>query len=222
MRLVAVVIAPIAAAILLGAQPLAALLFNYGAASAAQAQNLAFVIQIFMAGLLPFTLYYVLQRGWYADEDTRTPFFFAVLMNGTLVVLAVVLFARAGPGAHQVEALAMAYSLAALLTFVVAWPVLRRSYGYLGSGVTAWTLTRVVVAVLVAMILTSVLPFFNIFQVGDSKVTALADLVAASLGVVVIYLGLTWLMRVGEVSELLGWAGGAMGRLLRRTGQSGR
>lgn len=218
MRLVTVVIAPIAAAILLGAQPLAALLFNYGAASAEQAQNLAFVIQIFMMGLLPFTLYYVLQRGWYADEDTRTPFFFAVVMNGVLVVLALVLFSRAGPGAPQVEALATAYSLAALVTFLLAWPTLRRSYGYLGSGLTAWTIVRVLVAVAVAMLVTSVIPLFNTFQVGSGKVTALTDLVTASVGVVVIYLLMSLLMRVGEVSELLGWIGGAARRLVRRGG----
>lgn len=218
MRLVAVVIAPIAAAILLGAQPLAALLFNYGAASAEQAQNLAFVIQIFMMGLLPFTLYYVLQRGWYADEDTRTPFFFAVIMNVVLVVLALVLFSRAGPGAPQVEALATAYSLAALVTFVVAWPTLRRSYGYLGSGRTGWTLVRVVAAVVVAMVITSLIPFFTTFQIGSGKVTALVDLVSASVGVVVIYLVMSLLLRVGEVSELLGWAGGAARRLVRRGG----
>ena len=218
MRLVAVVIAPIAAAILLGAQPLAALLFNYGAASAEQAQNLAFVIQIFMMGLLPFTLYYVLQRGWYADEDTRTPFFFAVIMNVVLVVLALVLFSRAGPGAPQVEALATAYSLAALVTFGVAWPTLRRSYGYLGSGRTGWTLVRVVAAVVVAMVITSLIPFFNTFRIGSGKVTALVDLVSASVGVVVIYLVMSLLLRVGEVSELLGWAGGAARRLVRRGG----
>lgn len=218
MRLVAVVITPIAAAILLGAQPLAALLFNYGAASAAQAQNLAFVIQIFMLGLLPFTLYYVLQRGWYADEDTRTPFLFAVVMNGVLVVLALLLFSRAGPGAPQVEALAKAYSLAALVTFVTAWPTLRRSYGYLGSGLTAWTLARVVAAVMVAMLVTSALPSFNTFQSGSGKATALADLISASVGVAVIYVLLTWLLRVTEVSELLGWASGAARRLVRRGG----
>ena len=40
MRLVALVIAPLALGLALGAQPLSALLFNYGAASAEQASQL--------------------------------------------------------------------------------------------------------------------------------------------------------------------------------------
>lgn len=212
MRLTAAVIAPLAGALVLGAQPVAALLFNYGAASAAQAAQLATVIAIFMIGLLPFTLYYVLQRGWYACEDTRTPFLFAVLMNVCFVGLALVLFTHADPGGPQVQALAVAYSLANLVTFAVAWPALRRTLGFLDSGRTAFALLRIVIAVVAAMALTALVPVLNVFQPGDTKVTALVDLTIGSAVVLAGYTILTWVLRVAEVRELLSWVGGVVRR----------
>jgi len=212
MRLTAAAIAPLAGALLLGAQPLAALLFNYGAGSAEQAAQLASVISIFMVGLLPFTLYYVLQRGWYACEDTRTPFLFAVLMNVCFVALALFLFPRAEPGGPQVQALALAYSVANIITFAVAWPALRNTLGFLDSGRTALALLRIVPAVVIAMALTTWVPLFNVFEPGDSKMTALVDLIVGSAVVVLGYLVLTWALRVAEVRELLSWVGGVARR----------
>ncbi len=216
MRLVALVIAPLALALAVASQPLAAVLFNYGAASAEQASQLGTVIQIFMVGLLPFTLFYVLQRGWYANEDTRTPFFFSILMNAILVVLAVMLFDQAAAGAPQVNALAAAYSVASLVTFLVAWPVLRRSYGFLDSGATAWALVRIGIAVAVALVLAVVVPRFLVgdFVLGDSKVSALVNIVVISMVVTVGYGVTAWLLRIAEMRELTAWVGGALRRLL--------
>lgn len=219
MRLVAVVIAPLALALALGAQPLAALLFNYGAASAEQASQLGIVISIFMTGLLPFTLYYVLQRGWYANEDTRTPFFFAVLMNVVLVAVAIPLFGMAGPGAPQVNALATAYALACLVTFVVAWPTLHRSYGFLDSRRTISALLRVTVAAVVTVVLGGFLLAWALgpFEVGSGKLTALLRLAAVSLTVFAAFGVTAWLLRIPEMRELTQWLTGAVKRLLRRT-----
>jgi putative peptidoglycan lipid II flippase len=195
---------------------LAAVLFNYGAASAEQASQLGVVIQIFMVGLLPFTLFYVLQRGWYANEDTRTPFFFSILMNGVLVVLAVLLFQQAGAGAPQVNALAAAYSIASLVTFVVSWPVLRRSYGFLDSRTTLWALLRIAVATVVALAAGLVVPRYagGDFALGDSKLTALISIVVISFVVAVAYGVTAWLLRISEMRELSGWVTGAARRVL--------
>lgn len=219
MRLVALVIAPLATALTLGSQPLSNLLFNYGAASAEQASQLGTVIAIFMLGLLPFTLYYVLQRGWYANEDTRTPFLFSVLMNGVLVALAIPLFYRASPGPAQVSALAVAYSMACLVTFLVAWPTLRRSYGFLDSRATLWALARIAIAVLGAIAVVLLVDRFvtGPFPLGAGKFDALVNLIITSAVVGVVYAMLAWLLRIREMHELTGWVTGALGRL-RRSG----
>ena len=217
MRLVMTVVAPVAIALFLAAEPLAALLFNYGATNAAQAQQLGIVISIFMLGLPAFTLYYVLQRGWYAREDTRTPFFFAILMNGVLVGLALAMFPAAAPGGPQVNVLAAAYALASIVTLLVAWPVLSRSYGGIDSRHTIAVFLRLALAAAVAMVaaVLSVAVTGTQFLLGDSKLDALVDLGLTSIVVLIVFVAVTWLLRVPEMREVLGWAGGAISRIRR-------
>jgi len=130
--------------------------------------------------------------------------------------LAVMLFDQAAAGAPQVNALAAAYSVASLVTFLVAWPVLRRSYGFLDSGATAWALVRIGIAVAVALVLAVVVPRFLVgdFVLGDSKVSALVSIVVISMVVTVGYGVTAWLLRIAEMRELTAWVGGALRRLL--------
>lgn len=223
MRLVMTVITPIAAALFLTAEPLAALLFNYGAATAAQAQQLGIVISIFMLGLPAFTLYYVLQRGWYAKEDTRTPFLFAVMTNVLIVCLALLWFSMASPGAAQVNMLALAYSCANVVTLLVAWPVLRRSYGTLDSRHTVSAMLRLALAgalALAAAVLTSILLGLQ-FEVGEPKTAALLELIVTSAVVLVVFVGAARLLRVEEMKEMLGSATGVVRRVTGRTSRRG-
>lgn len=210
MRLVAVIIMPFALVILVGSDPLSALLFNYGAASAEQASQLGVIISIFMLGLLPFTLYHVLQRGWYAMENTKTPFLFAVLMNSVFVVLALLLFnAAPTPGAVQVNALAFAYSIANWVLFLVAWPALKLDYGFLDARATLWALVRIGVAALVAVLFNTLVHFtvlstvLPVFTLGDSKLYAFVDLAVIAAIIVVTYVVAVRLLRVPEAVEIL-------------------
>ncbi len=112
MRSVAALIAPIAAILMVNGAALAILLFGYGAATPAQAGLMGVIVSVFMLGLLPFTLFYVLLRGYYALEDTRTPFWITVGFSILLLALAYPLFAIAPrAGGQQVAAMALAYSL---------------------------------------------------------------------------------------------------------------
>lgn len=207
MRLAAVVITPVALVLMFAAQPLSAVLFRYGATQAAAANELGVVIAAFMLGLLPFTLYYVLQRGWYAAEDTRTPFLLALFTNGVFIVAAVSLFRAAGSGGPQVTMLAVAYSASNWLTFLVAWPMLRRSYGSLDSRRTFAVLARITVAAVVAIALNVLvhLTVFPFYEVQDSKWRALLDLVITGSVISAGYGICSWLLRVAEIRELSRW-----------------
>jgi len=215
MRLVATVITPLGLGLFVGSQSLAELLFRYGSLTTEMASQIGSVIAIFMLGLLPFTLYFVLQRGWYAREDTRSPFFFALLTNGALVVLALFLFARASPGATQVNALALAYVIAVWLTFVVAWPVLARAYESLDSKNTISALLRIAVAAVLCLAAVWVLTYFVpslSFQPGQSRGKALVDLIATSLLISVVFVVAAWMLRIAEMRELTSWVSRAVTR----------
>jgi putative peptidoglycan lipid II flippase len=207
MRLVATLISPIALALLLTSGPLSAVLFNYGVASREQASQLGVVIAAFMLGLLPFTLYYVLQRGWYAMENTRTPFLFAVFMNVVFVVLMLAFYNLASPGAPQVTALALAYSVANWLMFLAAWPAIRRSYGFVDGRATAWTLVRVGIAGVLAVLANSLIHLAGLpsFTIDESKLVALFDIFTTSLIVFVVFVAAAWLLRITELRDLVKW-----------------
>ncbi len=215
MRLVATVITPLALALLVSAQAMAELLFRYGSLTTAMASSIADVVSIFMLGLLPFTLYFILQRGWYARENTRSPFLFALIMNGSLIALALALFPLAPVGADQVNALALAYVIACWITFVIAWPVLARAYGTLDTRHTLWTFVRIAVAGgcawLAVRLLEVVAPVLD-YASGNSRGQAVVSLSSLCLTVLVVFAAVAWLLRVQEMRELTRRARGALRR----------
>ena len=152
MRTVAVLIAPIAAILMVNGAAVAVLLFGYGAATPAQAGLMGLIVSVFMLGLLPFTLFYVLLRGYYALEDTRTPFWITVGFSVLLLALAYPLFAIAPrAGGQQVAAIALAYSLSYWAGFLLAWWLLARRLGSMESARTAWVIVRTFLAAAIAV-----------------------------------------------------------------------
>ena len=67
---------------------IAQLLFAHGAADAAATLPLGRMLQAFALGLIPFSAQYLLLRGFYAFDDTRTPFRMALWIGGINIALA--------------------------------------------------------------------------------------------------------------------------------------
>ncbi|MDR6980271.1 peptidoglycan biosynthesis protein MviN/MurJ (putative lipid II flippase) [Streptomyces sp. 3330] len=88
LRVSGAVIVPAAFLFLALGPRIATLLFAHGAADAASAQPLGHMLQAFGLGLIPFSAQYLLPRGFYAFEDTRTPFFMALWIAAVNIALA--------------------------------------------------------------------------------------------------------------------------------------
>ncbi|MGW3465081.1 murein biosynthesis integral membrane protein MurJ, partial [Streptomyces olivaceoviridis] len=88
LRISGVVIVPAAFLFLALGPQISSLLFAHGAADAASARPLGYMLQAFGLGLIPFSAQYLLLRGFYAFEDTRTPFFMAAWIAGVNIALA--------------------------------------------------------------------------------------------------------------------------------------
>jgi putative peptidoglycan lipid II flippase len=208
MRTVAVLIAPIAAILMVNAVSVAILLFGYGAATPEQAGLMGLIVSVFMLGLLPFTLFYVLLRGYYALEDTRTPFWITVGFSTLLLLLAYPLFAIApNAGGSQVAAIALAYSLSYWAAFVVAWWLLARRLGAMDSRRTMWVIARAVAAAVVAVgvmlaVLTTLVSATGGERDAGIGILLMRILVTSTIGLVV-FLLTAWAMRVREVSDVL-------------------
>ena len=204
MRLVSALIVPVAAVLVACGASIAILLFGYGAATNEQAGLMGLIVSVFMIGLLPFTLFYVLLRGFYALEDTRTPFFITMGFSAAWLVMAVPAFNAAPAGGAQVAMLALTYGLSYWLAMIIAWIVLSRRLGSLDSKRTAWTVTRMAAAGIVsAGIMVGVQAMLLPLFADNGKFGLLiATLITAVLGTLA-YLALAWLLRVRETGEVV-------------------
>jgi putative peptidoglycan lipid II flippase len=220
MRMVAMLIVPIAAILMVNGAAIAVLLFGYGAATPEQAGVMGVIVSVFMIGLLPFTLFYVLLRGYYALEDTRTPFFITVVFSILLLALAFPLFQFGRDGGVQVAMLALAYSLSYWIGFVIAWVVLARRLGSLDSGRTVWMLARSILAGVVSgAVMLGIYVWVLTNQLSSptlewhARLILLLTVIASSVAGTVVFVVAAWAMRVREVSDVLSLLGRAAKRI---------
>ena len=210
MRLVAALVVPIAAMLFVLGPDVSVLLFGYGAATTDQAAVMGDVVSIFMIGLVPFTLFYVLLRGFYAMEDTRTPFVVTVIFSVIMLALVLWLFAFltdlgvTSAGGPQIAGIALGYVLAYWCGFVVLWWWLAHRLGSLQSGATAWVLLRLLIAggiaVLVAGLTRTATLDLLISDGLNTQLTSLVLIMAAVIVGVPTFFFAAWLLRVREVS----------------------
>ncbi|TAK70328.1 MAG: murein biosynthesis integral membrane protein MurJ [Actinomycetota bacterium] len=203
MRLVAAFIVPLAAVLVVTGPWVAELLFGYGAASGPQAELLGTVVSVFMLGLIPFTLFYVLLRGFYALEDTRTPFWLTVVLNAVNLALAVPLFAAVATGPAKIESLALAYVLAYWVALVVTWAVLARRLGGLHTAATVAAVARMALAAGVALAVMAGTQWGLRHAAWSGKVALLVDLVVVAAVGAASYLVAARVLRITEVGAVL-------------------
>ena len=210
MRLVAALVVPIAAMLFVLGSDVSVLLFGYGAATTDQAAVMGDVVSIFMIGLVPFTLFYVLLRGFYAMEDTRTPFVVTVIFSVIMLALVLWLFAFltdlgvTSAGGPQIAGIALGYVLAYWCGFVVLWWWLAHRLGSLQSGATVLVLLRLLTAGGVAVLVAGVTRTATLdLLISDGLNTQLTSLVLIMAAVIVglpTFFFAAWLLRVREVS----------------------
>ncbi|MGH4029225.1 murein biosynthesis integral membrane protein MurJ [Actinomycetota bacterium Odt1-20B] len=206
LRISGVVIVPAAFFFLAFGPRIAQLLFAHGAADAAAAAPLGHMLQAFGLGLIPFSAQYLLLRGFYAFEDTRTPFFMAVWIAVVNIALA------AGchlllPARWAVTGMAGAYAVSYGVGLLVTALRLRRrlegrldgrrlcrTYGKLtasavAAGALAWLAARVCAGAV---------------NVDSGTWSSALSLAVGGATMAVLFLALARVLRVGELRGLPG------------------
>ncbi|MBM3669560.1 MAG: murein biosynthesis integral membrane protein MurJ [Actinobacteria bacterium] len=232
MRLITAAITPIAAILAVTGPGIAILLFGYGAATPDQAAEMGRIVSIFMLGLIPFTLFYVLLRGFYALEDTRSPFVITVVFSALWLVVVSALFPSQPPGGGQIAVIAFGYVLSYWVGLILAWVWLairlrRRATKDddapgMRSPATLWSLARLTIAGVLAFVLMSLtraalLDVLGLDTTSDRLGIALSVLVVAALGAVT-YVLVAWLLRCREVGQA--WS--MLRRVLKRGNPAAR
>ena len=230
MRLVTAAITPIAAVLAVTGPGVAILLFGYGAATTDQAALMGQVVSIFMIGLLPFTLFYVLLRGFYSLEDTRTPFIITIVFSALWLVLVNALFPTQPAGGGQIASIAFGYVVSYWVGLAIAWvwlvTALRRraqpdddAPGF-RSGATLWSLARLVLAGVIAFVVMSLIRawLLDVLDVGSDRIGIAVGVVVVAIVGIGVYVLAAWLLRCREVGQA--WS--LLGRVLKRTPRDAR
>jgi putative peptidoglycan lipid II flippase len=206
MRSVSALIVPSALALVVLGTQAGIVLFNYGATTMAEAELTGSVASVLALGLLPFSLYYVILRGWYALELTRTAFWITVVLNALYLALAVPLFswAIAHQSSNALLALAAGYSGSYWLTLLIAWRVLSRRIGGLQTATTVRALTRMGVAGLITVItMETVQLALRGLLAEHGRLAALLDIAVVGAVGLVAYVLMARILHIAEVTEMV-------------------
>ncbi len=159
------VILPFAALLPVLAPDLANVVWGHGAASDTYGRYVP-TLSLFGAGLVVFTVHYLMLRGFYALERTRAVFFIQCAVTATNVVVALVLVGVTGPAATA-PSLVLAYTAAYGVGSAVSYLALRRSLGGLRTPRLVRFVVRLALVVLVSTSLSLGLALLLRAQVSD-------------------------------------------------------
>ena len=195
LRLLVLVILPAAVGYVLLARPVVAALLERGAFGAASGDLTAEVLAAMALGLVGFSVYLFVLRGFYALKDTRTPFLLNLFENAVNIALAFALVGRLG-----VQGLALAYAGAYSAAGLVAVFVLHRRVGGLDGRRTVSAIGRMVVA---AAVMAAAVLVARELVGSDGGLGAVARTTAGVVVGAAVYLGALYALRLQELHELV-------------------
>lgn len=140
-RALGLLMLPATAAYLALAHPLMSTLLERGVVSSGSSALLARMLQMFALGLLPFSLFLLFLRAFYARQDARTPMLVNLVLNAVFIVATVALFPSI-----DVRSLALAHSLCYVSGALLAGRLLSRRVGGLQLGSAAGAVGKVAAA----------------------------------------------------------------------------
>ena len=203
LRLVSALIIPSAVFLLATGPWIGALLYGYGASSAAQGAALGGVASMFALGLPAFSLFYVLLRSYYAQENTKTPFMINLGFNALHVIIGFALFSLL-PDGLQVAGLALGYSISYVITCWLTWHRVGKRVPEIRNNGHLRLMVRVVAASIVSGLLAYVVVSVTITNQTELSALRLGAAIAIFASTFAItYLALARALRISEVTAVL-------------------
>ncbi len=202
LRLSSVIIVPAAVLMFALAADLSEVLFRHGQLTHADSLVIAHVMQMFALALIPFSMYQLMLRVFYAYRDTRTTAFIAIGAVATNVAIAVAMY-KLVPTDRVVTGMALGYALSNLMGAFLCWAVLRARLGGLDGRRILNTHVRLIVACVPVGIFAYAIHIGFERLVGTGLIPAFAALVIGGVGGGLIFLVSAQLARVGEVQTMV-------------------
>ncbi|MFI6860291.1 murein biosynthesis integral membrane protein MurJ [Streptomyces sp. NPDC050421] len=206
----AVAIVPVAFGFLALGVPMCTLL--YASSGPEAARSMGFILMAFGLGLIPYSVQYVVLRGFYAYEDTRTPFYNTVivaLVNAAASAICYVVL----PAQWAVVGMAASYGLAYAVGVGIAWRRLRnRLGGDLDGAHVLRTYARLCLAAIPAAVLGGGVGFALLHTLGDGASGSLLALLCGGIVLLGVFVVAAKRMRIEEINGMVGMVRGRLGR----------
>ncbi|GGT08032.1 lipid II flippase MurJ [Streptomyces tanashiensis] len=206
----AVAIVPVSFAFLALGVPMCTLL--YASSGIEAAQGMGFILMAFGLGLIPYSVQYVVLRGFYAYEDTRTPFYNTVIVAAVNAAASAVCYVVL-PAQWAVVGMAASYGLAYAVGVGIAWRRLsKRLGGDLDGTHVMRTYARLCMASVPAAIVAGGVGFGLLKLLGEGALGSLVALVIGGAVLLGIFFVAAKRMRIAELNTLVGMVRGRLGR----------
>ena len=211
LRTTLALIVPFAVLLPLVAHDISNLIWGYAAAKDTYV-DFAVALALFAPGLVFFTSHYLMLRGFYALERTRTVFWVQCVIAAVNISLAVAL-TRVASAQNTAPALVIAYAGAYVVGAIGSYLLLRHVLGGLETPVLVRFLVRLLLAAGVAGVVGLAVRYgFAEVWPGDGKLRALVVMSTIALSGGACYLGLARLLRIEEVTSVVRLVTGRLGR----------
>ncbi len=202
-RLAATIVVPCSLVLAVLGPALAELFLGHGHTTPAQARYMGIVFAVFCLGLLPYMIFQLQLRVFYALHDSKTPALIG-LVTMTVNIVANFIALDSLPAGKVVAGLGVGFGLANLVGAVVAWRILTRRLHGLDGYRIGRSLVRMHAAAIPAALLTVVLGILTgntivIVVIGGGLATAM-------------YLMFARALRIDELTSLTGTVMGRFGR----------
>jgi putative peptidoglycan lipid II flippase len=200
-RLASVIVVPAALVLAVLGTPLAEGVFGYGSTSIASARYVGEIFAVFSLGLLPYMLFQLQLRVFYAMHDSRTPALISVVtmvinIAANLVALAVL------PPQHVVAGLGAGFGVANLVGSVIAWRILSRRVGGLDGRRVGSALARMNAAAIPAVIFAVAVSVMVGAVIPGGRIAALVTVALGGAGAMLLYVLFAKAFGVAELDEL--------------------
>jgi len=202
-RLGSVIVAPAALVLAVLGPSLAELLLSYGNNNVAHARYLGLVFAVFSVGLMPYMLFQLLLRVFYALHDSKTPALIGVAVmvtNAGANLLAAAIFTPT----VRVAVLGACFGLSNLVGTAIAWRVLSNRLGGLGGREIGRSLVRMHLAALPAAIFALAVVVAVGLALSTARSGAFVIVVVGGAGALLCYLAAARALRLAEVTDLIG------------------
>jgi putative peptidoglycan lipid II flippase len=200
-RLAGVLVVPSAFVLAVLGPSLAEVFLAHGATSVASARYMGEVFAVLCLGLVPYTIFQLQLRVFYASRDSRTPALIgvvAMLVNIATCYLALALL----PPGLIVAGLGAAFGLGNVAGSALAWLVLRRRLHGLAGRQIGESLLRMHAAAIPAAVLALAITVGADRALGEGRASSLVSAAVAGTCALAAYVALAYFFRVRELTGL--------------------